>query len=110
MGGVISAVFIAIKLRHPKVGIDKPLVDFDCILVLLPSMMFGSKLGAMLNQIFPDLFLSTILFILVDFLCYWSYVKGKEIYETENLDDELEDSMSNSIEPSSIDCFNLGIK
>lgn len=39
--------------RHPK--INKPIIDYDVSLVLLPTVLFGSAFGALLNKVLPDL-------------------------------------------------------
>ena len=45
-GGVLSAVIIAFRMKHPKYPkVNKPLVNFNCVLILLPGMLVGSKIG-----------------------------------------------------------------
>ena len=53
--GVSSAFIIALKMKHPYYPkVDKPLIDFDVVMILLPGLMLGSKLGAMLSPMFPS--------------------------------------------------------
>ena len=52
--GVLMAVIIALNMKHPYYPrIDKPLISFDCIIVLLPGLQLGSKIGSFINIVFP---------------------------------------------------------
>ena len=39
----------------------KPLIDYEIALILLPTILFGSNLGSMLNYILPDIFLILVI-------------------------------------------------
>ena len=53
-GGVVSAVFVALRMKHPFYpAVDKPIISFQTAMILQPSMLLGAKFGVILNPIFP---------------------------------------------------------
>lgn len=57
-GANFSNFFLLIPQRHPE--IDKPIIDYDIALILMPTVLFGSAIGSMLNTILPDIFLLVV--------------------------------------------------
>eukprot|EP01059_Diplonema_ambulator_P016760 TRINITY_DN2864_c0_g1_i1.p1 TRINITY_DN2864_c0_g1~~TRINITY_DN2864_c0_g1_i1.p1 ORF type:complete len:831 (+),score=212.54 TRINITY_DN2864_c0_g1_i1:55-2547(+) len=81
-GNAITNIIINFPLRHPTA--DRPLVDFDLALVLIPMELTGSLVGVLLNIMFPQyLTLACLLFLLV-FTTYRTYNKGAAQWEKEN--------------------------
>lgn len=58
-GANFSNFFMLVPQRHPT--LDRPVIDYDIALILLPTSLFGSALGSMLNKILPDLFLMIVI-------------------------------------------------
>lgn len=76
---------------HFKFKSENPTSDyvvFKIILIMMPTILIGSKIGAVLNQIFPHLLIMLILFLLnthVSRSNYNKYIKLKE-EEDKNID------------------------
>ena len=82
---MFSAVIIALIKKHPYYpAIDKLLICFDCIIVLLPGLLLGSKLGSFINIMFLQLILILCLTISLSYFVFPSYSKAFEIYEKES--------------------------
>lgn len=55
LGANFANFFMLIIQRHPE--LNKPIIDYDIALILLPTNLFGSALGSMLNKMLPDILL-----------------------------------------------------
>mmetsp|Transcript_26287 Transcript_26287/g.56435 ORF Transcript_26287/g.56435 Transcript_26287/m.56435 type:complete len:120 (+) Transcript_26287:416-775(+) len=51
-GGAIANTLLNIRKRHPLA--DRPLVDWDLILVMEPLTIAGALIGAFLNKLLPE--------------------------------------------------------
>eukprot|EP01063_Lacrimia_lanifica_P042101 TRINITY_DN9_c0_g2_i2.p1 TRINITY_DN9_c0_g2~~TRINITY_DN9_c0_g2_i2.p1 ORF type:complete len:830 (+),score=400.65 TRINITY_DN9_c0_g2_i2:69-2558(+) len=83
-GNAITNIIINFPLRHPTA--DRPLVDFDLALILIPMELTGSLIGVLLNIIFPNWLTLTCLFLLLCFTTYRTYFKGKATWDKENIE------------------------
>eukprot|EP01064_Diplonema_japonicum_P004446 TRINITY_DN128_c0_g4_i1.p1 TRINITY_DN128_c0_g4~~TRINITY_DN128_c0_g4_i1.p1 ORF type:complete len:831 (+),score=263.15 TRINITY_DN128_c0_g4_i1:45-2537(+) len=83
-GNAIANIMINFPLRHPTA--DRPLVDFDLALVLIPMELCGSLVGVMLNIIFPQWLTLTCLLILLCITTYRTYMKGSAQWAKENVE------------------------
>jgi len=81
-GGAVANVFLNSKKRHPLV--DRPLVDWDLILVMEPLTIAGALIGAFLNKILPDIFLVVMLVALLSFTAYNTLKKAIKMYRIES--------------------------
>lgn len=62
MGGAIANAMFNLRKRHPFV--DRPLVDPDICLAMIPSMMGGAVIGAFFSKLLPSYIIS-ILFVML---------------------------------------------
>eukprot|EP00659_Diplonema_papillatum_P002063 gene2063-3155_t len=83
-GNAVTNIFINFPLRHPTA--DRPLVDFDLALILIPMELCGSLVGVLLNLIFPQWLTLACLFILLVFTTWRTYGKGKATWDKENVE------------------------
>jgi uncharacterized membrane protein YfcA len=81
-GGAISNMVLNIQKRHPLA--DRPLVDWDLILVMEPLTIAGALLGAFLNKLLPELLLTIMLVILLTFTAYSSLKSATKMYKAES--------------------------
>ena len=81
-GGSIANVLLNLKKRHPEA--DRPLVDWDLILVMEPLTISGALIGTIINKVLPEWLLTTLLVIVLGLTTYRTLKKGKELYEKEN--------------------------
>jgi uncharacterized membrane protein YfcA len=57
------------KLKSPV----SKFVDYDIVVVFVPLMLLGTKIGVILNKILPSLLLNVLLILALSFSCYKSY-------------------------------------
>ena len=62
-GGTFAAVSIKIFQRHPTK--NKPVIDYDMILLILSPLLLGTSIGVILNIIMPYFYIFLILTILL---------------------------------------------
>lgn len=82
LGGSITNVYLNLKKRHPMV--DRPLVDWDLILVMEPLTIAGAVVGSFLNKILPDLILVVLLVVLLAVTAQRTLQKGFKKYTSES--------------------------
>lgn len=56
------------KLKHPQK--DAIVIDYSLAIVMLPTVMMGSFIGVLINQLFPDVVLVVIMTFVLGFLTY----------------------------------------
>lgn len=81
-GGAIANMILNVQKRHPFA--DRPLVDWDLILVMEPLTIAGALLGAFLNKLLPEVFLTIMLVVLLTFTAYNSLKKAVKMYKAES--------------------------
>ncbi|GLD99293.1 hypothetical protein PINS_up008011 [Pythium insidiosum] len=63
MGGAIANAIFNLRKRHPYA--DRPLVDPDICLAMIPSMMGGAVVGAFFSKLLPSYVISILLVLLL---------------------------------------------
>jgi hypothetical protein len=81
-GGAISNYLLNVQKRHPLA--DRPLIDWDLILVMEPLTIAGALLGAFLNKLLPEMFLIIMLILLLGFTAYTSLKQAVKMYKVES--------------------------
>jgi uncharacterized membrane protein YfcA len=81
LGGAVANTILNTRKRHPLA--DRPLVDWDLILVMEPLTIGGALIGAFLNKLLPEQFLVVMLVALLSFTAYKSLTKAIRMYKME---------------------------
>ncbi len=81
-GGAIANMVLNVRKRHPLA--DRPLIDWDLILVMEPLTIAGALMGAFLNKVLPEQFLTFMLVLLLSFTAYNSLKKAVKMYRKES--------------------------
>jgi len=81
-GGAIANTLLNVPKRHPLV--DRPLVDWDLILVMEPLTMAGALIGALLAKLLPSIILVTSLVAVLSFTAYKTLQKAIQLHEKES--------------------------
>lgn len=81
-GGSLANTFLNTRKRHPLA--DRPLVDWDLILVMEPLTIAGALIGAFLNKVLPETFLVVMLVALLSFTSYNTLKKSFKMYAAES--------------------------
>jgi uncharacterized membrane protein YfcA len=80
-GGAIANTILNIRKRHPLA--DRPLVDWDLILVMEPLTIAGALTGAILNKLLPEALLVISLVALLSFTAYTTLKQAIRMYKAE---------------------------
>lgn len=81
LGGAVANTVLNVRKRHPLA--DRPLVDWDLILVMEPLTVAGALIGAFLNKILDETLLAVMLVVLLSFTAYESLTKAVKMYKAE---------------------------
>ena len=80
-GGAVANTILNVRKRHPLA--DRPLVDWDLILVMEPLTIAGALIGAFLNKLLPEALLVISLVALLSFTAYKTLKKAVRMYKVE---------------------------
>ncbi|KAL7449155.1 hypothetical protein ACHAWC_001245 [Mediolabrus comicus] len=80
-GGAVANTILNVRKRHPLA--DRPLVDWDLILVMEPLTIAGALIGAILNKLLPEALLVISLVALLSFTAYTTLKKAIRMYKAE---------------------------
>ena len=81
LGSSITNMVMNVVKSHPTA--NRPLVDWDLILVMEPLTMIGAVVGAIVGKILPDWILTLSLVTLLAHTTYTTLEKAKSQYEKE---------------------------
>lgn len=77
----MANTILNVSKRHPLA--DRPLVDWDLILVMEPLTIAGALIGAFLNKLLPEAILVVSLVALLSFTAYKTLKKSVRMYKAE---------------------------
>ena len=80
-GGAVANTLLNINKRHPLV--DRPMVDWNLILVMEPLTIAGALCGAFLNKLLSETLLVVMLVVLLSFTAYNTLRKACKMYALE---------------------------
>ena len=75
------------RTRHPKA--ERPLIDYDFVMLIEPTVLLGSLIGVYLNLIFPSFVIIFLLVIVLSLSAYKTMKKGIHWHRKE-LEEEKE--------------------
>jgi uncharacterized membrane protein YfcA len=80
-GGSLAAVMFNFRRRHPLA--DRPIIDFDLILVMEPLVLVGALFGAILHRVVSEKILMVLLVLLLSVSAHTTLSKAKRMYNAE---------------------------
>ena len=92
-GGSLANTYLNASKRHPLA--DRPLVDWDLILIMEPLTIAGALIGAFLNKLLREEVLAVMLVLLLSFTAYNTLKKAIKMYKRESL--AFKEQISSSI-------------
>lgn len=81
-GGAVANTMMNVPKRHPLV--DRPLIDWDLILVMEPLTMAGALIGALLAKLLPSIVLVISLVAVLSFTAYKTLQKAVQLHDKES--------------------------
>ena len=86
-GTALYNFFLLMFRRHPTKNTS--LVDYNIVMIIIPSVLFGSTIGTILNDILPPVVANTLIIILlalfsIKFFCKFKTMMNEEAEKEEN--------------------------
>ena len=82
-GGAIANCVLNMPKRHPDPSVDRPLIDYDLVLVMEPLTIAGAVVGAIINKLAPEWLITFCLVATLAFTARKTWSKGFSTYEKE---------------------------
>jgi uncharacterized membrane protein YfcA len=86
LGSSLTNFVMNLQKRHPDV--DRPLVDWDLIMIMEPLTVAGAVCGTFLAKTLPDWILTLMLVVLLAFTSHRTLTKGISQYKKESKEKE----------------------
>ena len=83
-GGSLGNMYLNASKRHPLA--DRPLVDWDLILMMEPLTIAGALMGALINKLVNEMLLIVMLVLLLSFTAYNTLKRAVKMYVKESED------------------------
>lgn len=81
LGGSMAAFILNLRRRHPLA--DRPIIDWDMILVMEPLVLIGALIGAVLHRVVSEKILTVLLVLLLSVAAHTTLAKAKRMYDAE---------------------------
>lgn len=81
LGGSMAGLLLNLKKRHPLA--DRPVIDWDLILVMEPLVLVGALIGAILHRVVSEKILTVLLVLLLSLVAHTTLAKAKRMYDAE---------------------------
>mmetsp|Transcript_26303 Transcript_26303/g.72263 ORF Transcript_26303/g.72263 Transcript_26303/m.72263 type:complete len:502 (+) Transcript_26303:281-1786(+) len=81
LGGSIAALMLNLRRRHPLA--DRPIIDWDLILVMEPLVLVGTIFGSIFHRVIPGKVLSVLLVFLLSIVAHTTLTKARRMYDAE---------------------------
>jgi hypothetical protein len=81
MGGALAGLLVNLRRRHPLA--DRPIIDWDLILVMEPLVLVGALIGSMLHRVVSEKILMVLLVLLLSVVAHTTLTKAKRMHDAE---------------------------
>jgi uncharacterized membrane protein YfcA len=81
LGGAVANTILNVRKRHPLS--DRPMIDWDLILIMEPLTIAGALIGAFLNKVLPELLLTILLVVLLSVTAWKSLKQAVRMHQAE---------------------------
>jgi len=81
LGGSIATLTLNFHKRHPLT--DRPLIDWDLLLIMEPITLLGAITGTYLNKILPERIIVTMLVLLLSVISHHTLKKARKMHRAE---------------------------
>lgn len=72
---VCSVLTFYLGVKDKMIFPEHKFVDYDIVVIFCPTLLLGTKVGVILNKIFPQLLLNLLLIVCIAFSTYKIYKK-----------------------------------
>lgn len=81
LGGSLAGLLVNLKRRHPLA--DRPIIDWDLILVMEPLVLVGALIGSILHRVVSEKILMVLLVLLLSIVAHTTLTKARRMYDAE---------------------------
>jgi len=81
LGGSLAGLFLNLRRRHPLA--DRPIIDWDLILVMEPLVLVGALIGGIFHRVVSEKILTVLLVLLLGSVAHTILAKAKRMFEAE---------------------------
>lgn len=81
LGGSLAGLILNLRRRHPLA--DRPVIDWDLILVMEPLVLVGALFGAILHRVVSEKILTVLLVLLLSVVAHTTLAKARRMYDAE---------------------------
>lgn len=81
LGGSIAGLLLNLRRRHPLA--DRPIIDWDLMLVMGPLVLVGTLIGSILHRVISEKILTVLLVLLLSIVAHTTLAKAKRMYDAE---------------------------
>jgi hypothetical protein len=81
LGGSLAGLILNLRRRHPLA--DRPIIDWDLILVMEPLVLVGALIGAIVHRVISEKILMVLLVLLLSVVAQTTLAKAKRMYNAE---------------------------
>ncbi|KAG2530589.1 hypothetical protein JM16_000890 [Phytophthora kernoviae] len=81
LGGAVANAWFNMRKRHPFT--DRPLIDPDLSLCMIPVVIGGTVLGAVINKLLPSYLVSLLFVVVLAVSCWRMTVRGIRLHKKE---------------------------
>ncbi|TMW60522.1 hypothetical protein Poli38472_000564 [Pythium oligandrum] len=85
-GSAIASFILNVRKRHPLAR-DRPLIDYETVLLMEPMTLAGTIIGVNMNAVFPEWLITICIVWLLTKTAQRTLVKGKKIWAEETAAD-----------------------
>lgn len=82
LGGSIANTMLNCRRRHPQ--LDRSLIDWDLIIIMEPTTIFGAVFGSLMSKVTPNIILTTLLSLILAFMAHRTIGKGFDMWKKES--------------------------
>jgi hypothetical protein len=81
LGGAVGSTLVNLLRRHPLA--DRPLIDWDLVMVMEPLTLIGTLLGTLFHRVLSEKFLVILLVMLLSITAHTTLTKAMRMYHAE---------------------------
>jgi len=81
LGGSLAGLLLNLRRRHPLA--DRPVIDWDLILVMEPLVLVGALIGGIVHRVVSEKILTVLLVMLLGVVAHTTLAKAKRMYDAE---------------------------
>lgn len=76
LGGALANNAFNLRKRHPKA--ERPMIDFDLVLLMEPPTIAGAVIGSILNKVLPEFVITTLLVLVLGATAFRTYQSAEK--------------------------------